>query len=638
MFKKLLIANRGEIACRILRTLKRLDVRSVAVYSEADRFARHVLDADEAVCIGPAAAKDSYLNASAVLDAAHATHADAIHPGYGFLSEDADFAAAVERMGLSYVGPTAAQIRAFGLKHEARAIATQNGIPLLPGSDLIATHEAARAAVEAIGLPVMLKSTAGGGGIGMQICRDLCHLPDQLASVQALAQRNFGNAELFIERYVEHARHVEVQLFGDGMGNVVTLGTRDCSAQRRHQKVIEETPAPGLSSELLSNLLEAAKRLGRATRYRSAGTVEFLVDALANRFYFLEVNTRLQVEHGVTELVYGIDLVEWMLRVAAGDGFSLDVPTPSGCAIQARLYAEDPARQFRPNAGLLTEVHFPVSARVDTAVERGSEITAYYDPLLAKLLVHAATRAEALERLTEALRAVRLFGIETNLDYLIAITTGDAMQRGAMDTSMLNRMAFEGHSIEVVEPGTMTTVQDYPGRLGYWDVGIPPSGPMDDLNFRLANRIVGNLPGVPALEFTASGPTLCFALDGVVAITGADFDATLDGERVARYEPILVRRGQVLKLSGVTGDGWRGYLAVRHGFDVPSYLDSCATFTLGGFGGHAGRALRAGDILHVACAGGVSSTPSAMPAAEWPELTDHWHLGVIAGPHAAPDF
>jgi urea carboxylase len=638
MFRKILIANRGEIACRVERTLKRLGIRSVAVYSEADRHVRHVLDADEAVCVGAPPAAQSYLNVPAILDAVRKTGAEAVHPGYGFLSENASFAETIEAEGVAFLGPTPAQIRGFGTKHGARAIATELGVPLLPGTGLLADAEEAKLAAERIGFPVILKSTAGGGGIGMQLCRDAARLVEQFETVRALAQKNFGDGGVFLERYVERARHVEVQIFGDGRGRVLALGERDCSAQRRHQKVIEETPAPRLRPAVRKALLEAAVKLGTAVSYRSAGTVEFVYDDAAEDFYFLEVNTRLQVEHPVTELVTGLDLVEWMIRVGAGEELPANVPEPHGHAIEVRLYAEDPARGFRPSAGLVTEAVFPDGARVDGWVERGSTVPSFYDPMVAKIITFGTTREEALGKLALALDATRIGGIETNLEYLRALVRDGSVERGEVTTSTLAEFAFETRTLEVIAPGTLTTVQDYPGRLGYWDIGVPPSGPMDTLSFRLANRAVGNPEGAPALELTVSGPTLKFACNATVALAGATMTATLDGAAVEYYQPIAVKAGQTLAIGSVKGPGCRAYLAVRFGFDVPEYLGSRATFTLGGFGGHGGRALRKGDVLHVAPEAALADEPRALDAALVPELTDTWTIGVVYGPHGAPDF
>ena len=324
MFGKVLIANRGAIACRIIRTLRQMGIGSVAVFSEADAGSRHVVEADEAICVGPAPAAESYLNVEAILAAAKATGARAIHPGYGFLSENTAFAEACEAAGIAFIGPTPGNIRAFGLKHTARALAADHGVPLAPGTDLLTDEAAAIAAAADIGYPVILKATAGGGGIGMKICADESDIRDGFATVARLGAGNFGDGGVFLERYVASARHIEVQVFGDGRGHVVALGERDCSLQRRNQKVVEETPAPHLSATTRAAMIEAAVRLTAGAQYRSAGTVEFLYDAERDDFFFLEVNTRLQVEHGVTEQVTGVDLVAWMICGAAGDFTFLD--------------------------------------------------------------------------------------------------------------------------------------------------------------------------------------------------------------------------------------------------------------------------------------------------------------------------
>ena len=649
MFDKVLIANRGAIACRIIRTLRRLGIGSVAVYSDVDRYSLHVRLADEAVALGGSAAADSYLRQDKLLEAARATGAKAIHPGYGFLSENASFAEACEAHGIVFIGPTPAQMRDFGLKHRARALAQDHGLPLLPGSGLLADIAQARAEAQRIGLPVMLKSTAGGGGIGMQLCRDIADLDGAYAAVERLAKNNFSDGGLFLEKYIERARHIEVQLFGDGAGHVIALGERDCSTQRRNQKVIEETPAPNLTPETRARLLDAAVKLGRAVGYRSAGTVEFVYDVQAREFYFLEVNTRLQVEHGVTEEVTGVDLVEWMVRTAAGEPPDLKAwrYEPKGHSIQVRLYAEDPARNFRPSSGVLSHVEMPTGLRVDGWVESGSEVSSFYDPMLAKIITHGDTRELALAKLEKALSETSIYGIETNLDYLRAILATDTFRSGQQYTRFLSTFEIPVRSVEVLKPGTHSTVQEYPGRLGYWNVGVPPSGPMDALAFRLANRIVGNREWHAALELTGTGPSLKFGVETRIALAGAQMTATIDGKPVPYWQPVTVPAGSVLSLGAIQGDGQRTYLAVKGGFVVPQYLGSKATFTLGLFGGHVGRALRTGDVLRL-------SDPEVMrrfmqsdeapdecapaPAALIPKYGKHWKIAVTHGPHTAPDF
>jgi len=638
MFSKVLIANRGEIACRIIRTLERLGVASVAVFSEADSDSAHVRLASEAVCIGPAAAALSYLNSDAILAAAAETGAQAIHPGYGFLSENADFAEACARAGIVFIGPTPLNMRDFGLKHTARALAVEAGVPVSRGSGLLDSLEEALRAADLIGYPVMIKSTAGGGGIGMQMAATEGELIQSFESVQRMAQGHFKTGGIFLEKFIATARHVEVQIFGDGCGTVAVLGERDCSAQRRNQKVIEETPAPWLPDGMRERLHDCAKRLGERARYRSAGTCEFMVDASSDAFYFLEVNTRLQVEHCVTEEVSGVDLVEWMLRLAAGEFLPLGTyrHAPKGHAIEARIYAEDPNKNFQPSCGLLTDVAFPVDVRVDSWVERGTEVTPFYDPMIAKVIASGPTREEAIGKLMTALTSTRLEGIETNKEYVGAVLASEAFQQGGMTTTFLSGFAFRAETLDVVHAGAHTTVQDYPGRVGFWEVGVPPSGPMDHFAFRMANRLVGNLEGAAALECTITGPTIHFHRAALVSITGANMRPHLDAAPIETGISFAVAAGQVLKLHAIEGGGCRAYIAIAGGFDVPDYLGSKSTFTLGKFGGHGGRILRAGDVLRGGPRGG--DTPLHVACPPLAVFTNHWDIGVFYGPHGAPDF
>lgn len=640
MFSKVLIANRGAIACRIIRTLGRMGVGSVAVYSEADAHSLHVSSADEAVCIGPPPVAQSYLSLERIFEAARKSRAEAIHPGYGFLSENADFAEACAREGFVFIGPSPEHIRAFGLKHTARELAKACNLPLLPGTGLLSSFADAVKQARRIGFPVMLKSSAGGGGIGMRLCRSEAEIEEAFAAVERLGKANFQQAGTYLERFVERARHIEVQIFGDGSGNVIAIGERDCSAQRRNQKVIEETPAPNLPESVRQQMCEAAVRLGRSVAYRSAGTVEFIYDSDDHRFYFLEVNTRLQVEHGVTEEVTGVDLVEWMVREAAGELGSLETlrPVSRGVSLQVRIYAEDAAKNFQPSAGVLTEAVFPTDVRCETWVEAGTEITPFYDPLVAKIIVHGDDRSQALAKMREALAETRLSGIETNLDYLRMVVADPEFEAGAFPTSFLQRFVYKPWAIEVLEPGTQTTVQDFPGRLGYWDVGVPPSGPMDSLAFRLANRLVGNEESAAGLEFTMTGPSLRFLVPATIALTGASMGATLDGKPIPLWEAVDVPAGSVLTMGAFEGAGSRGYLAVRGGFDVPSYLGSRSTFILGRFGGHAGRPLRAGDILRLTPKPASTPSKASLPDQAKPQYGTEWEIGVLYGPHGAPDF
>ena len=637
MFGKVLIANRGAIACRVIRTLRKMGVASVAVYSEADCQSLHVDQADEAVCIGPPPSAQSYLSIPALLKAAKETGAEAIHPGYGFLSENATFAEACAEHGIVFIGPTPQHMRDFGLKHTAREIAAKNAVPMLPGTGVLQEVNAALKAAEAVGYPTMLKSIAGGGGIGMRLCASAEELRQAYDAVSRQSQASFGSSNLYLERFVTAARHIEVQIFGDGRGSVIALGERDCSIQRRNQKVIEETPAPRLREDVRRQLLETAVRLGKAVHYQSAGTVEFIYDNSSGDFYFLEVNTRLQVEHGVTEEVTGVDLVEWMVKQAADEMpplESIDV-TPSGSSIQVRVYAEDPARNFQPSAGRLLHVRWPELARVETWVDSGTEVTPYYDPMLAKVIVCAPNRGEAMEKLRSVLVDTEIFGIETNLSYLRQICDGSDFSAAGLTTSFLKDFRYHRRAIEVIEPGTQTTIQDYPGRLGYWHVGVPPSGPMDPLAFRIANRLVGNKEDAAGLEITLTGPTLRFASDTTFALTGADLSARLDGRAVPRWQAMRVKKNSLLELGSAEAAGARAYLAVAGGIDTPPYLGSRSTFILGKFGGQ-GRVLRAADVLHFHETA-LTETRS-LPELTTPKYSRDWEIGVLYGPHGAPDF
>ena len=643
MFKRVLIANRGAIATRIIRTLKKLGIQSIVVYHEKDQDSLHVQLADIAVNLGTGTVSDTYLNQTKILEIALAENADAIHPGYGFLSENPTFVERCESQGICFVGPTPDQINVFGLKHLAREAAEQANVPLLPGSGVLTdVTEAVRCAQE-IGFPVMLKSSAGGGGIGMQVCRDIEELTNVWDSVRRLSTNYFSNDAVFLEKFIDKARHIEVQIFGDGEGSAIALGERDCSAQRRNQKVIEESPAPNLDQTVRESMHRIAEDLMASVNYRNAGTVEFIFDVDQNAFYFLEVNTRLQVEHGVTEEVFKIDIVEYMLRLAAGDLPSLEsirtALRPSGHAIQMRLYAEDTQQDFQPSAGLLSDVFFPEidGLRVDTWIEAGIEIPSLFDPMLGKLIVYKDTREEALALLTDVIEKTRVYGIETNLDYVASVLATATAQTGQLLTKTLSDHTPSYSTIRVLAAGTQTTIQDFPGRQGYWNVGVPPSGPMDSYSLRVANKLLENPETTAGLEMTACGPSLRFETDATIALTGADMQAELDGVKVRRYAKIFVSAGQTLTMGKVVGAGARAYLAVTGGIDCPLYLGSRATFTLGQFGGHVGRALRAGDVLHLGAPIKLKTTVKPRTV-DIPKIPQVMELRVIYGPHGAPDF
>jgi 3-methylcrotonyl-CoA carboxylase alpha subunit len=443
MFEKVLIANRGEIALRIMKTCARMGIATVAVYSDADRNALHVRVADEALRIGPARASASYLDVTAVVDAARRAGADAIHPGYGFLSENPALPEACEAAGITFVGPPAAAMRLLGDKSAARRLAAEHGVPVLPGVEATEDDGALLSAATSIGFPLMVKAAAGGGGRGMRLVASSDDLPAALAGARHEAKAAFGDGRLLIERAVVGGRHVEVQVLADAHGGAVHLGERDCSVQRRHQKVIEESPAPGIDDPLRQRLCDAALAVAAAAGYVNAGTVEFLLDR-DGRFYFLEVNTRLQVEHPVTEMVTGLDLVELQLRIAAGEPlpFTQDDVRSTGHAIECRIYAEDSGRGHLPSSGRITYFLPPQGdgVRVDSGIESGSVVPAEYDPLLAKLIVHAPTRAGAVERCARALEACAVEGVKTNLGLLQAVVAHEAFAAGAFELGLLESM------------------------------------------------------------------------------------------------------------------------------------------------------------------------------------------------------
>ncbi|MGV1819217.1 acetyl/propionyl/methylcrotonyl-CoA carboxylase subunit alpha [Agrobacterium sp. CG160-95] len=444
MFSKILIANRGEIACRIIRTARKMGIRTVAVYSDADRDAMHVALADEAIAIGPAPARSSYLDAEKIIAAAQASGAQAIHPGYGFLSENAGFAEACASAGIIFIGPTPDAIRAMGGKSEAKALMAQAGVPVVPGyHGEDQADEKLAGEAEAIGYPVLLKASAGGGGKGMRVVREKREFAAELAGAKREALAAFGNDRMLIEKYLERPRHVEVQVFADGHGNCLSLFERDCSIQRRHQKVIEEAPAPGLPDTLRQRMYNAAVAAARAIDYRGAGTVEFLLDP-SGAFYFMEMNTRLQVEHPVTEYITGLDLVEWQIRVANVEALPDDWGNLriNGHAIEARIYAEDPAHDFLPSIGTVSHLAFPEEGphlRIDSGIRTGDAISVHYDPMIAKLIVWDYDRPSAVRRLRLALEKLAICGVTSNAAFLTRLAGLDAFAAAELDTGFIAR-------------------------------------------------------------------------------------------------------------------------------------------------------------------------------------------------------
>ncbi len=525
MFRKILIANRGEIARRIIRTCRRLGVRTVAVYSEADRHAAFVREADEAVLIGPAAASESYLRGDRIIAAAVNHGVEAIHPGYGFLSENADFAEQCAEAGVVFIGPPPSAIRAMALKGAAKSLMSKAGVPVTPGyhgDDQ--TTDGLRSEADRIGYPVLIKAVAGGGGKGMRRVDASGEFADALLSAQREGQNAFGDPKVLIEKYIEVPRHIEIQLFADSHGNVVHLFERDCSLQRRHQKVIEEAPAPDLPERIRTAMGAAAVTAAKAIGYQGAGTIEFIVDVSGGvataDFYFMEMNTRLQVEHPVTEEITGTDLVEWQLRVAAGE------PLPktqgelsiTGHAIEARLYAEDPANDFLPATGTLQRLEFAPEARIESAVEQGDAVSVFYDPMIAKIVVHGRDRTEALGKMRAALIHTRLSGLATNLGFLRRVVSDADFAAGHIDTGFIAR-----HSDSLLQPwpdveAPAHAVTADPGSpwndvTGFW-LGLPPrahlhldSGPAQGATV-VSGTIVAPMPGKLIDVFVKAGDTV----------------------------------------------------------------------------------------------------------------------------------
>ena len=539
MFGKILIANRGEIACRIIRTARRMGVGTVAVFSEADRNALHVELADEAVPIGPPAPAESYLRGDAIIRAALETGAEAIHPGYGFLSENPDFVAAVEAAGLTFIGPPAEAIRAMGLKDAAKALMERAGVPVVPGyhgEDQDPGHLAG--AAEAIGWPVLIKAVAGGGGKGMRLVERAGDFAAALQSARAEAEGAFGNDAVLIEKYIEKPRHIEVQIFGDG-SRAVHLFERDCSLQRRHQKVIEEAPAPGMTGEMRAAMGRAAVRAAEAVGYRGAGTVEFIADASEglrpDRFWFMEMNTRLQVEHPVTEAITGIDLVEWQLRVAAGEPLpaTQEEITVSGHAFEARLYAEDVPAGFLPATGRITHLAFPEEgARIDTGVRAGDEISPWYDPMIAKIITHGPTREIALSRLTRALERTEVAGTTTNLAFLAALSRQRDFRAGDVDTGLIGREIED--LVQAPNPGPVVRALAALGAAGLheggaWDEGFTLWQPLaHDIRLLEAGEEIA-----PRIEVLSPGRYRVLVEGEAVEIAPAPGGFLADGRKIA---------------------------------------------------------------------------------------------------------
>ena len=624
---KVLIANRGEIACRILRTCRKLGYPTVAINTPDEPDCLHIRLADQFFEV------PNYLDQDSILTEAIEFSVNAIHPGYGFLSENATFAEKCEKIGIKFLGPRSEHISMFAIKPVSRELAEKVGLNVLLASRDTSDIEYAANFSKIIGFPVMLKSSVGGGGMEMRRCDDEAELRNNFPRVKTQAEAQFLNGGVYVEKFVQRARHIEVQVFGDGLGRVVALGVRECSIQRRYQKVVEETPPPGASGSFINAISEQAIRLCKSVRYLSAGTVEFLADQCFNTFYFLEVNPRLQVEHGITEMITGTDIVEWMLTEQIGH-FEIG----HGTAIEVRVCSEDPYNSFTPSCGLIESISMPENlenVRCDTWIEDKTEIGLRYDSLIAKWMVYGETRQQAIDTMEMVLSQYKIRGeLRTNLPFLRKIINHPKFAEGHLNTSFISDIT---RKLNVLNGGFLTTVQDL-GRFGYWWVGVPPSGPMDDRSFAAVNELVQNNSNAACLEITVSGPRLQFEFNGYGAIAGSEFSVELISEKQTRnilmYSSFQFNAGDILNIGYSSRKGCRCYLAIDGGFDVPVVMDSRSTFVNAQIGGHFGRSLRSGDEIHVL----DSHHKCPITKLPMPQINNHWEIGVIPGPHGKEFF
>ncbi|CDH13268.1 related to DUR1,2-Urea amidolyase [Zygosaccharomyces bailii ISA1307] len=672
--QRVLIANRGEIACRIIRACKSFGLTSITIYSKEDIQSLHTSASDEAELLtGTGAA--AYINIQEIVSIAKKTKADVVIPGYGFLSENADFAEQLRKAGVLFAGPSSQTILDFGLKHRARELAIDSGVPVVPGSGLLDDPEQLVQVCSEIGYPVMLKSTAGGGGMGLKICNNDSEVLINFSEVKSRGASLFSHSGVFVEKYIPKGHHIEVQLFGNGNGDVVTYGERECSIQRRHQKIIEEAPSPYVSTiaskyDLRKRLTECAKRLASHVKYKSAGTVEFFVDDETGFFYFLEVNTRLQVEHGITELVYGVDLVYLMLIQAEYEsrgeylsteimnkGLSYDensVEIPNGHAIEMRIYAENPVKNFVPSPGVLHYVNFPddlsynaeFKVRIDHWITTGCKISPYFDPLLAKVMVWSPCRTSI--NAATVLDDIEIQGPICNKEFLVAVLNSDAFKLGNTVTNFLSSFKFKPHLVEFEEPGTYTTIQDIPGRPKI-RTGVPQSGPVDSLSLQIANIVVENDSHTEGLEVNMKGPLMRFHSSAIIAIAGGEFPVRLlsigcrrIGKNLPMFTELFIPAGSLVEIGEAIGRSCKCYIAFKGGLPgVAPYLGSKSCTPGLSIGGHQGRILFPGDCLALEPTEEVFDyrTGYKMPSEMLPDYERNENIiRMVSGPHDTPDI
>lgn len=660
--KRVLVANRGEIACRVIRTCKEYSLTSIAIYSKEDIESLHVCQADEAIQLSGIGAA-AYINIEEIVNIAKSKNVDVVVPGYGFLSENAVFAERLADNNIKFAGPSSETVEQFGLKHLARKIAIESNVPIVPGTDLICHVEDVIEACNTIGYPIILKATAGGGGMGLKVCYSDKDVERNFTEVTSRGASLFNHTGVFVEKYIEKARHIEVQLFGNGLGDIATYGERECSIQRRHQKVIEESPSPfvddlGSKYGLRKLLTSCAKRLASSVKYKSAGTVEFLVDDDTGLFYFLEVNTRLQVEHGISEMVYGVDLVYLMLLQAEyetiGSGVPIEqltsnlkfdkngVEIPRGHAFEVRIYAENPAKDFAPCPGILHNVDFPAvgnsqshTIRIDHWISTGAKASPYFDPLLAKVMVWSEKRDTT--NIVNVLENTRIQGLVTNIEYCIAILKNNKFCRGETLTNFLDHFEFKPLLVEFLEAGTYTTIQDLPGRAKI-RTGVPQSGPVDPLSLQIANIVVGNDKNTECLEINMKGPVLKFHRSAVIAIAGGAFEVTLNDKiNLPQFTELFIPSGCIVKIGDATGKSSKCYLSLKGGFPgVARYLGSKSCTPALQLGGHQGRIVFPGDCLEISAIGDINdfATGYALPQQLIPDYESEINVvRMIGGPH-----